>query len=200
MDVGDCPGCGRPAFESHRPGAFICSGCGGRYVGSAALEAIGLSVAEDLTRRTPRRPRTCPECMETMSAIQVGHVVLDRCDGCNSLYFDAGELEQVLSAPELHGGGSTLECDGCRKTTPIGELESRDGKALCRRCIADEPRLRGTGLSAESDFRSAQRHSSEGERDVYSERSGLDWNDGFHDGASIEIGAPLVNALLRLFR
>ena len=40
--------------------------------------------------------RACPGCTAPMNAFKAGTVELDRCPFCNGLWFDPGELEQVL--------------------------------------------------------------------------------------------------------
>ncbi|MHC5003025.1 MAG: TFIIB-type zinc ribbon-containing protein [Planctomycetota bacterium] len=35
----------------------------------------------------------CPKCGEELRGVRMGHVVVDRCTGCQGIYLDHGELE-----------------------------------------------------------------------------------------------------------
>jgi hypothetical protein len=40
----------------------------------------------------------CPKCGTTLTEERHGDVIVDRCSGCNGVYFDAGEVEILLKA------------------------------------------------------------------------------------------------------
>ena len=55
-----------------------------------------------------RRTMTCPKCGKAMTTDRYygpGNVVLDRCDGCDLLWLDYGELKQIIDAPGIDRGG-----------------------------------------------------------------------------------------------
>jgi rubrerythrin len=45
----------------------------------------------------------CPKCGMEMKTIELHGIKVDQCPSCGGIYFDAGELEQLLSA-EKSGG------------------------------------------------------------------------------------------------
>jgi len=45
----------------------------------------------------------CPKCAGTLVEITHEGVRIDRCDKCNGVWFDAGELEQLTGKGESHG-------------------------------------------------------------------------------------------------
>ncbi|MDR1760475.1 MAG: zf-TFIIB domain-containing protein [Fibrobacter sp.] len=72
----------------------VCEYCG-------THNDIDLSGRHYYTTHASGQARTCPECKEPMSVIDVGVAgkpfFLDRCDRCLGLFFDAGELDTLLS-------------------------------------------------------------------------------------------------------
>ncbi len=69
---------------------------------------------EDRLKALPKRGRgpvrRCPRCSGKMEQVQApgGNVVLDRCSKGHGLWFDDGELEQIISK-ELPEGDSSLD-------------------------------------------------------------------------------------------
>lgn len=196
MAVQACPGCGSALAPGRPEGLFGCAGCGGSYLDRMALEAAGLAIPAELARRTPRRPRACAGCQKPMSHLVVRGVTLDRCDPCDSLYFDAGELEQVRGGED---DGDTLECDGCGRRAPIASLASRDGKALCPGCLEGDRPNRGATLSAK-DFGRAQQHATQARLDDERATEFYAGQDCDLDGYHHHHGPGLLDALLLLFR
>jgi Transcription factor zinc-finger len=45
----------------------------------------------------------CPRCGDAMQEVDLAHIKVDRCEGCNGLYFDHGELETLLDSQEPQG-------------------------------------------------------------------------------------------------
>ena len=43
----------------------------------------------------------CAKCTGTLIHLMMGEVELDRCDRCHGIWFDRGELDQVLSAGDV---------------------------------------------------------------------------------------------------
>ncbi len=73
----------------------------------ASLE-VQVSTLEDTVADQHLR---CPRCNEKMIEFDHHGVTLDRCEACDGLYFDAGELEQVIAAeyPALDSVPETTE-------------------------------------------------------------------------------------------
>jgi len=90
-----------------------CVWCGGIWLDNGELELFldGPEQAERLLRSfrpddaTTEQPRTCPICDKRMFKILVGQedppVRIDRCRRNHGLWFDRGELENVLRRGQL---------------------------------------------------------------------------------------------------
>ncbi|MDH7599155.1 MAG: zf-TFIIB domain-containing protein [Sedimentisphaerales bacterium] len=114
----DCPVCRDPMVTLELAGVEIdhCLGCGGIWFDRGELEALMASPDETEQLIWSLRPvdagregyRRCPLCDRRMEkvALDLGQtrVVLDRCRDGDGLWFDKGELVQVL-------GGSGLADD-----------------------------------------------------------------------------------------
>ena len=102
-----CPRCGRELHRNHRNAAtaYRCpAGCG-CFMTLAALRTAG--APGQLTAELWRNARIgntipglpCPNCRRTMQQLKLGDgnvtFDLDLCTGCQSLWFDAGELEHL---------------------------------------------------------------------------------------------------------
>ncbi len=93
----------------------------------------------------------CAKCSGTLGEVQVGDVTLERCDQCQGLFFDTGELARVLtdgklgSIPTEHadrtseggspGDGAQATCPRCQ--IPMGHLAPAGGRFaydLCPAC------------------------------------------------------------------
>ncbi|MFQ5670934.1 MAG: zf-TFIIB domain-containing protein [Acidobacteriota bacterium] len=107
-----CPVCREPmvAFELNGVEIDRCLSCGGTWLDAGELELLtqlaGAGGASDRLAhelaRTPAGPRTtrrCPRCPRRLRSLEVGtpgRVVLDRCPRGHGLWFDRGEMEQVI--------------------------------------------------------------------------------------------------------
>ena len=45
----------------------------------------------------------CPKCGEQMNEVDLSGIKVDQCSGCQGMYFDAGELQTLISAQEPKG-------------------------------------------------------------------------------------------------
>jgi len=194
-----CPGCqGELDVVPASAGMFVCVGCLGRFLQKTALTNAGVQIPQHLARRLPRRPRKCAGCASNMDNIVVQGVTLDHCLDCGGLYFDNGELEALRKSgkkgAEPPPDDREIECDGCSKPTPIAELTSLDGKALCEACIADDPHF-DTQLS-NRDFGQAQRDAAYDR--VEGVTGGRHQDYGFDDDRDTAENA-LLDGLLRFF-
>jgi Zn-finger nucleic acid-binding protein len=87
-----------------------CMRCRGTWLDAGELETLcrlagspagGLSAALSATRDGRRGPRRCPRCPRRLRSIRVGAsppVQLDRCRQGHGLWFDQGEMEEVMAA------------------------------------------------------------------------------------------------------
>ena len=50
----------------------------------------------------------CPKCEGTLDELTFDEVKIDRCNKCNGVWLDSGELEQLVSNQESHGWLSRL--------------------------------------------------------------------------------------------
>lgn len=91
--------------------------------------------------------RSCPGCSAPMRPFQAGAVELDRCPFCRGLWFDGGELEQVLGKKLVGALDNTIStsrrCAKC--TTPmqpavLGELRV-EVCTTCRGVFLDDGEL-----------------------------------------------------------
>lgn len=106
----DCPVCKSPmiVFELDEVETDYCTECKGIWLDAGELEIL-LEDA-DLTRQllasfapanTDETHRPCPICRKAMQKVLIGHkekaVLIDRCAKEHGLWFDRGELVDVLS-------------------------------------------------------------------------------------------------------
>ncbi len=111
----DCPSCGHAMITLELADVEIdhCVGCGGIWLDAGELEllmddprkAAGLlaSFREDPT--ATEHPRKCPICDKKMAKIVVGCdrpvLLIDKCRRGDGLWFDGGELKDVLGRGRL---------------------------------------------------------------------------------------------------
>ena len=55
--------------------------------------------------------RKCPSCDTDLTEEEFHHTMVDRCEECGGIYFDAGELESILKIVELYTGTKLKEPD-----------------------------------------------------------------------------------------
>jgi Zn-finger nucleic acid-binding protein len=114
----DCPVCKKAmiVFELDEVETDYCTECQGIWLDAGELELL-LEDAEQ-TRRllnsfqpacTDEAHRPCPICEKSMQKVTVGHsekaVLIDRCPKGHGLWFDRGELMDVLAQGEFDAGG-----------------------------------------------------------------------------------------------
>ncbi len=105
----DCPVCKVPmiVFELDEVETDYCTECSGIWLDAGELEIL-LEDADKARRlmdsfqpaRTDEAPRSCPICRKSMKKVLIGHgqqaVLIDRCAKSHGLWFDRGELMDVL--------------------------------------------------------------------------------------------------------
>jgi Zn-finger nucleic acid-binding protein len=90
-----------------------CTDCGGIWLDAGELELLlgNPEQAEKLLNSfkidtaCPEKPRKCPICRKKMQKITVGlsapPLLLDKCRRGDGLWFDKGELQDILSRAQL---------------------------------------------------------------------------------------------------
>lgn len=90
-----------------------CLDCGGIWLDAGELElligneqkAIDLLASFSVAKPLKEKRRACPICDKRMAKIQVGtdeaSVIIDRCNRQHGLWFDRGELDEVLEKAQL---------------------------------------------------------------------------------------------------
>jgi hypothetical protein len=93
-----------------------CTGCEGIWLDSGELEMLlgdgekirGFIKSFNKAERTGEKQRKCPICDKKMEKIIVGHdkstLMIDRCAKGDGLWFDRGELNDVIESAELDEG------------------------------------------------------------------------------------------------
>ena len=77
------------------------------YFAKQDLEAIAaLRRENDAARQAAPETRVleCPKCDGTLVEVEIGQVKVDRCNGCEGVWLDRGELE--ILAQHLHSLGN----------------------------------------------------------------------------------------------
>jgi len=52
----------------------------------------------------------CPKCGQKMEEVELSGIMIDRCTGCEGVFFDKGELELLLESKEPKGFLGKMEC------------------------------------------------------------------------------------------
>lgn len=123
-----CPKCDVPLFILHFKDIEVdfCDRCRGLWLDAGELEALlertGACADDPLLHFQQQRgvlpngrPHLCPRCDEPLREIQVERagspsLTLDRCPRGHGLWFDADELQRLLSMfPPESGAGKTID-------------------------------------------------------------------------------------------
>ncbi|MBI2339670.1 MAG: zf-TFIIB domain-containing protein [Deltaproteobacteria bacterium] len=108
----NCPVCKEPMviLELHEVEVDYCVSCFGVWLDAGELELLLEGAAEkeallrsfEKTGRGTEKKRKCPRCFKKMNKVLcVGEVCLDTCPDNHGLWFDKGELMQVLKRGKL---------------------------------------------------------------------------------------------------
>ena len=106
----DCPVCKSAmiVLELDEVEVDTCCDCEGIWLDAGELELLlGGATASDALlgsfqpANTPEQKRKCPICLKKMDKVLVGEAqgkreLIDRCPKSHGLWFDGGELQQVL--------------------------------------------------------------------------------------------------------
>ena len=116
----DCPVCKDSAMivlELDEVEVDYCTECEGIWLDAGELELLtgGAAGAEALlesfkTAETSEKKRKCPICLRKMDKVHVGDVegkqeLIDRCAHNHGLWFDRGELQNVLKLAQFDDNG-----------------------------------------------------------------------------------------------
>ncbi len=111
----DCPSCGNAMITLELADVEIdhCVGCGGIWLDAGELElllddarkAAGLLASFQEDPSAAEHPRKCPICDKKMAKVVVGRskpvLLIDKCRRGDGLWFDSGELKDVLDRGQL---------------------------------------------------------------------------------------------------
>ena len=111
----DCPVCDNPmiTLELNEVEIDHCLDCGGIWLDAGELESLldDAAKANQLLRsfqtrpQSAEKPRKCPICAKKMTKIAAGHTapapLIDKCPRNDGLWFDKGELQNILERAEL---------------------------------------------------------------------------------------------------
>ena len=111
----DCPVCKNAMITLELQDVEIdyCTDCGGIWLDAGELELLigdaqqakQLLDSFEVDSESPEKPRKCPICLKKMRKIIVGQattsLLIDRCTKGDGLWFDKGELQNILNAAKL---------------------------------------------------------------------------------------------------
>ena len=108
----DCPACkdAMVVLELEQVEVDYCFDCGGIWLDAGELELLledGENSGELLksfrqVKNSAEQPRKCPICLKKMIKTAAGNdVLIDKCKKDHGIWFDNGELQQVLTAGKL---------------------------------------------------------------------------------------------------
>ncbi|MBL7197086.1 MAG: zf-TFIIB domain-containing protein [Candidatus Omnitrophica bacterium] len=105
----DCPVCREPmvVLELDKVEIDHCFSCGGIWLDSGELELLledskekeSLMASFEKNREAKEKARKCPICLKIMEKVTCGlekKTLVDKCRQNDGIWFDKGELEEVL--------------------------------------------------------------------------------------------------------
>ena len=118
----NCTGCQNPMITAELDDVEVdfCPRCGGIWLDAGEIEILlgdkQKSAAAIYSFRhaqnRPEKKRKCPICLKRMEKIAAGPadeaVLLDRCVKGDGLWFDRGELEQIIRFAKFDDGGKVI--------------------------------------------------------------------------------------------
>lgn len=117
IELDHCTNCGGVWFDSHELELLLAS-FGMRDTHAFLGDFLGSRQAA-----TPEKPRKCPVCSQKMRKSNIGErpkILIDACPRGDGLWFDGGELDQLLSEVSHD---SKLGAEGDRKITEfLGDM------------------------------------------------------------------------------
>jgi Zn-finger nucleic acid-binding protein len=108
----NCPVCDKPmiVLEVDQVEVDHCVGCEGTWLDAGEIELL-LDGADNrdrlLASMSPHRVdeglRPCPICENRMDKVRCGKVIVDKCGRNDGIWFDRGELRDVIEMGEFPG-------------------------------------------------------------------------------------------------
>ena len=105
----NCPVCDKPLIVLERDNIEVeyCLNCSGFWLDAGELELINeklnlgaqiISPFKYPQTRTTEKVYKCPRCQKNMKKVKIKNVILDICEHEDGIWFDSGELANVLSS------------------------------------------------------------------------------------------------------
>lgn len=127
-----CPVCSIPLIVVERHGIELdfCLTCKGIWFDAGELKLLShaLEIKADLpdimsleAMQTQEKERPCPRCDKKMDKVRMAEVTIDRCRQSHGLWFDWGELGQVLEKSAAAGAGGGQMIKFLSETIRLGE-------------------------------------------------------------------------------
>jgi Zn-finger nucleic acid-binding protein len=127
-----CPVCSIPLIVVERHGIELdyCMTCKGIWFDAGELNLLShaLEIETDLPDimsleavQTQEKERPCPRCDKKMDKVRLQEVTIDRCRQSHGLWFDWGELGQVLERSSAAESGGAHVIKFLSETIRVGE-------------------------------------------------------------------------------
>ena len=111
----DCPVCKNAmiVLELEQVEIDYCSDCAGIWLDAGELEQLlgdagqakQLLASFEVDNDCSEKPRKCPICLKKMEKVLTGQndekVLIDRCPKADGLWFDKGELREILNLADF---------------------------------------------------------------------------------------------------
>ncbi len=117
----DCPVCKEPMIVLELDEVEIdhCLACQGIWLDAGELELLlddceqkdNLLASFQLNKQTKEEKRRCPICLKKMQKVLCGtdkKVLIDKCRRNDGLWFDAGELHQIIDTSSIDKNNKVL--------------------------------------------------------------------------------------------
>lgn len=118
----DCPVCKKDmiVLELNQIEIDYCTHCDGIWLDDGELEMLleGAVAKQKLLdtlhhdRNNSEKPRSCPKCRKKMHKVYIGEnkeVLIDKCRKGHGIWFDSGELHDVISLGSMDAENKVLE-------------------------------------------------------------------------------------------
>ncbi len=117
----DCPVCREPmiVLELNEVEIDHCLGCGGIWLDAGELELLLESAEEKdevlnsfkIDEKTKEKKQKCPICLKKMDKVlcgKEGEVLIDKCSNNDGIWFDKGELYEIIEMGSLDKNNKIL--------------------------------------------------------------------------------------------
>ena len=118
----NCPLCDKPMIVLEIGGVEVdhCLTCKGTWLDAGELELLldgaenkeRLLASLDVDARSDEAPRRCPICRKKMRKVRSDpqqRIVIDKCKKNDGLWFDQGELREIIAMGDFPGGRRVYE-------------------------------------------------------------------------------------------